>query len=171
MRVEAPAMPAFPPILEPLEAYAVQFDDLFTRSSQRVAYRQYLAGLLLPTEGAKTLTALANVEPVVGAQRPAAQRRQWFLSESTWDAAALTARRLALARADSGTAAHAGGLRIIDETGDRKDGDRTTHVGRQYLGNRGKIENGVVSVGSVWADESLYSPLAVEPYTPTSWFA
>ncbi len=35
----------------------------------------------------KTLTALANAEPVVGAQRPAAQRLQWFLSESTWDAA------------------------------------------------------------------------------------
>ena len=55
---------------------------------------------------------------------------------------------------------------IVDETGDRKDGDKTAHVGRQYLGNRGKIENGVVSVGSLWADESVYYPLAVEPYTP-----
>ena len=48
---------------------------------------------------------------------------------------------------------------------------KTAHVGRQYLGNRGKIENGVVSVGSVWADEGVYSPLAVEPYTPERWFA
>jgi SRSO17 transposase len=59
---------------------------------------------------------------------------------------------------------------IIDETGDRKDGTQTAHVGRQYLGNRGKIENGVVSVGSVWADEGVYYPLAVAPYTPERWF-
>jgi SRSO17 transposase len=170
MGAEVPAMPAFPPIPEPLETYAAQFDALFSRASQRAAFRQYLAGLLLPAERNKTLTALANTEPVVGAQRPAAQRLQWFLSESTWDAVAITARRQELLRADPATAPHAGGVLIIDETGDRKDGDQTAHVGRQYLGNRGKIEQGVVSVGSLWADEGLYYPLAVEPYTPERWF-
>ena len=164
-------MTPFPPIPDPLEAYAAQFDDLFSRANQRAGFRQYLAGLLLPAERSKTLTALANVEPVLGAQAPAAQRLQWFLSESTWDAAAVTARRLALLRLDPATAPHAGGVLIVDETGDRKDGDQTAHVGRQYLGNRGKIENGVVSVGSLWADESVYYPLAVAPYTPERWFA
>ena len=164
-------MLAFPPIPDPLEAYAAQFDDLFSRAQQRAAFRQYLAGLLLPTERTKTLTALANVEPVVGAQRPAAQRLQWFLSESTWDAEAITMRRQELLRADAGSAPDVGGVLIIDETGDRKDGDQTAHVGRQYLGNRGKIENGVVSVGSLWADAGVYYPLAVEPYTPAPWFA
>lgn len=164
-------MTSFPPIPDPLEAYAAQFDDLFPRASQREGFRQYLAGLLLPAERNKTLTALANAEPVVGAQRPGVQRLQWFLSESTWDAAAITARRLALLRADPGTAPHGDGVLIIDETGDRKDGDKTAHVGRQYLGNRGKIENGVVSVSSVWADDGVYYPLAVEPYTPKHWFA
>ena len=163
-------MLAVPPIPEPLETYAAQFDDLFTRANQRAGFRQYLAGLLLPAERNKTLTALANAEPLVGAQHPAVQRLQWFLSEATWDAAAVTARRLEVLRADSATAPHRGGVLIIDETGDRKDGDKTAHVGRQYLGNRGKLENGVVSVGSLWADESLYSPLAVEPYTPERWF-
>ena len=164
-------MPAFPPIPDPLEADAAQFDDRFRRASQRAAFRQYLAGLLLPTERNKTLTALANTEPVMGAQRPAAQKLQWFLSESTWDAAAVTHRRCELLRTDPATAPQAGGALIIDETGDRKDGDQTAHVGRQYLGNRGKIENGVVSVSSVWADEGVYYPLAVEPYTPPHWFA
>ncbi len=164
-------MPSDPPIPELLEAYAAQFDDLFSRSQQRRAFRQYLAGLLLPAERTKTLTALANTEPVVGAQAPAAQRLQWFLSESTWEASAVTTRRLEVLRADPATAPHAGGVLIIDETGDRKDGSQTAHVGRQYLGNRGKIENGVVSVGSLWADSSLYSPLAAEPYTPERWFA
>jgi SRSO17 transposase len=164
-------MAAFPPIPAPLEAYAAQFDDLFSRPTQRQAFGQYVAGLLLPAERNKTLTALANTEPVVGAQHATAQRLQWFLSESTWDAAAVTARRLAVLRSDPGTAPHPGGVLIIDETGDRKDGAHTAHVGRQYLGNRGKIENGVVSVGSLWADEGVYYPLAVEPYTPERWFA
>src|SRR6476620_6886796 len=94
----------------PLETYAAQFDDLFTRPTQRQAFRQYLAGLLLPAERNKTLTALAQTEPVVGAQHPAAQRLQWFLSESTWDAAAITQRRLDVLRADPGTAPHPGGV-------------------------------------------------------------
>ena len=168
---EVPAMTLFPPIPVPLETYAAQFDDLFSRASQRQAFRQYLAGLLLPAERTKTLTALAHAEPIVGAQHPAVQRLQWFLSESTWDAAAVTARRLQVLRADPGTVPDAGGVLIIDETGDRKDGAKTAHVGRQYLGNRGKIENGVVSVSSLWADEGLYYPLGVEPYTPQRWFA
>lgn len=164
-------MPAFPPIPVPLAQYAARFDDLFTRATQREGFRQYLAGLLLPAERTKTLTALANTEPVTGAQAPAAQRLQWFLSESPWDAAAVTARRLAILRADPTTAPHGRGVLIVDETGDRKDGDKTAHVGRQYLGNRGKIENGVVSIGSLWADDGVYYPLAVEPYTPAHWFA
>lgn len=164
-------MPACPPIPDPLETYAAQFDDLFTRANQRAGFRQYLAGLLLPAERTKTLTALAQTEPVVGAQAPAAQRLQWFLRESTWEAAAITARRLELLRADPSTAPHPAGVLIVDETGDRKDGPKTAHVGRQYLGNRGKIENGVVSVGSLWADESVSYPLAVAPYTPQHWFA
>jgi SRSO17 transposase len=168
---EVPAMTAFPPIPEPLERYAAQFDDVFTRANQRQAFRQYLAGLLLPAERNKTLTALANAEPIAGAQHPTVQRLQWFLSESTWEAAAITTRRLELLRSDPGTAPHAQGVLIVDETGDRKDGDHTAHVGRQYLGNRGKIENGVVSVGSLWTDERVYYPLAVEPYTPERWFA
>lgn len=43
-------------------------------------------------------------------------------------------------------------------------------MGRQYLGNLGKIDHGVVSVSSLWADERVYYPLEVEPYTPESYF-
>jgi SRSO17 transposase len=34
------------------------------------------------------------------------------------------------------------------------------------LGSIGRIANGIVSVRSVWADEKIYYPLHVEPYTP-----
>jgi SRSO17 transposase len=49
-------------------------------------------------------------------------------------------------------------------------GTKTAPVGRQYLGSIGKVDNGVVSVHSLWADERRYYPLEVEPYTPAHWF-
>jgi len=154
----------------PLEAYAQHFDDLFGKVNQRQAFRQYLAGLLLPSERNKTLTALANAEPIVGAQAPAVQALLWFLSESTWDAAVVTTRRVALLRADPTTAPDAAGVLVVDETGDRKWGSKTAHVGRQYLGSIGKVDSGVVTVESLWADERVYYPLAVEPFTPKQHF-
>jgi len=159
------------PTAGPLEAYCQQFDALFGKSNQRGGFRRYFEGLLLPQERNKTLTALANTEPVVGAQYPQAQGLQWFLSESTWDPDAVTARRLGLLRADPLTAPTAQGVLVIDEHGDRKWGDKTAHVGRQYLANLGKTDNGVVSVTSLWADEGIYYPLHYEPYTPAPHFA
>jgi SRSO17 transposase len=156
---------------EPLEAYIQQFDPLFTKRNQRAAVRRYLEGVLLPAERNKTLTALANTEPVVGAQHRQAQSLQWFLSESTWDAQLVNTQRLELLRTDPISAPDDHGVLIIDETGDRKDGHKTAHVGRQYLANLGKTDNGVVSVSSLWADERVYYPLEVEPYTPAHWFA
>jgi SRSO17 transposase len=138
-----------PPAPEPLEAYANLFDELLGKSNQREEFRRYLAGLLLPTERHKTLTGLVNTEPVVGAQLPRAQKLQWFLSESTWDERQVQAGRLSLLREDPTTAPTADGVLVIDETGDRKDGHKTAHVGRQYLANLGKIDHGVVSVTSL----------------------
>ena len=161
---------AIPTAPEPLETYVQHFDELFGKSNQREGFRQYVEGLLLPSERNKTLTGLVNTEPLVGAQLPRVQKLQWFLSESDWDACRVQAVRLKLLREDPTTAPNAQGVLVIDETGDRKDGDKTAHVARQYLGNRGKIENGVVSVTSLWADERVYYPLETELYTPESYF-
>src|SRR5260370_35245067 len=149
-----------------LEEYTKDFDGLFGKSNQREGFRRYVEGLLLPSERHKTLTGLTNTEPVVGAQLARAQRLQWFLSESDWSERAVQAERLRLSREDVTTAPTAQGVLVIDETGDRKDGHQTAHVSRQYLANLGKIDNGVVSVSSLWADEGGYYPVDVEPYTP-----
>src|ERR1700750_2601759 len=63
--------------------------------------RDYLAGLRAPRERNKTLTALAGAEPIAGAQHPAVQRLQFFLSESRWDPERVNARRLELLVADA----------------------------------------------------------------------
>jgi len=159
------------PAPAPLEEYTKHFDGLFGKSNQREGFRRYVEGLLLPSERHKTLTGLSNTEPVVGAQLPRAQRLQWFLSESDWSEREVQAERLRLLRQDQATAPTAQGVLVIDETGDRKDGHKTAHVSRQYLANLGKIDNGVVSVSSLWADERVYYPVDFEPYTPAVYFA
>jgi hypothetical protein len=156
-----------PPAPGPLEDYATGFDPLFRSLAQRRGFRAYLQGLLLPRDRNKTLTALAGTEPVVGAQHPAAQGLQWFVSESTWDADQVNQRRLELL-ADPATRAHDQGVLVIDDSGDRKAGSHTAHVARQYLGSLGKTDNGIVAVSSLWADERVYWPAHVVPYTPAS---
>jgi hypothetical protein len=155
----------------PLEGYAARFDDLFGSLAQRRGFREYLAGLLAPRDRNKTLTALAGAEPVAGAGHPAVQRLQFFLSESRWDPDQVNARRLELLRADPATAPHGGGVLVIDDSGDRKDGTKTAHVGRQWLGRYGKTDSGVVTVTTLWADERVYYPVHAAPYTPARHFA
>ena len=155
-----------PPAPGPLEDFAVRFDDLFETLAQRRGFRGYLQGLLLPRDRNKTLTALAGAEPVAGAQHRAVQSLQFFLSESTWEAEAVNARRLEVVGADPATTPHEGGALVIDDSGDRKAGTKTAHVARQSLGSIGKIDNGIVAATSLWADERAYYPLHVRPYTP-----
>jgi SRSO17 transposase len=113
----------------PLEQYAQAFDDLFHTHIQRQRFRAYLAGLLLPRDRNKTLTALVGAEPITQAQTAPVQQLQFFLTESDWEAEAVTARRIALLQTDPQTTPRAAGALVIDETGDRKDGTHTAHVG------------------------------------------
>jgi hypothetical protein len=159
-----------PPAPGPLEGYAARFDELFGSLAQRRGFREYLAGLLGPRYRNKTLTALAGAEPVEGAQHPVVQRLQFFLSESRWDPDRVNGRRLELLLASLATAPHGGGVLVIDDSGDRKDGSKTAHVGHQWLGRYGKTDNGVVTVTTVWADERLYYPVHAVPYTPARHF-
>ncbi len=55
---------------------------------------------------------------------------------------------------------------IVDETGDKKKGHSTDYVKRQYIGNLGKIENGIVVV-TVWGlFKGMTFPLIFEVYKP-----
>src|SRR5713226_597800 len=78
----------------PLEQYAQAFDELFHTHIQRRRFREYLAGLLLPRDRNKTLTALVGAEPITQAQTAPVQQLQFFLSEAEWDAQAVTTRQI-----------------------------------------------------------------------------
>ncbi len=55
---------------------------------------------------------------------------------------------------------------IIDETGDKKKGSSTDYVKRQYIGNLGKVENGVVAVTAYGVFCGMTFPLLFEVYKP-----
>jgi SRSO17 transposase len=55
---------------------------------------------------------------------------------------------------------------IIDETGDRKKGETTDYVKRQYIGNLGKVENGIVSVNAYGIYQGIAIPLISKIYKP-----
>ncbi|XXC88147.1 transposase [Streptomyces sp. A5-4] len=100
---------------------------------------------------------------MTGAQHPAVQRLQFFLSESTWDHEQINTRRLERLLADDRVAPHPYGALVIDDSGDPKDGTATAHVGRQWLGRYGKTGSAVVTVTTLWADHSAYFPLHAVP--------
>src|SRR5260221_3218420 len=110
---------ATPATTEAIDQFCAAFDDLFARYEERRALRQYLIGLLLPREHNKTLVELAAIVP--GSRRQALHH---FLHDAPWDAAALNRRRLAQWQAHPVLGPHAGGVLIVDETGDPQPGNR-----------------------------------------------
>ena len=54
----------------------------------------------------------------------------------------------------------------IDETGDRKKGHTTDYVAHQYIGNVGKLENGIVSVNAYGILDQITFPLLFKVFKP-----
>src|SRR5258705_10918298 len=148
---------------EAIDQFCAHFDDLLPRYEERTALRQYHIGLLLPREHNKPLVELGAIVP--GADR---QRLHHFLHDAPWDADALNRRRLAQWQAHPYLGPHAGGVLIVDETGDPKRGNRIVLAAQQYLGKLGHVASGVVGVTSHWTDGSRHVPLDVRPYRPAS---
>ena len=151
------------PTTEAIDQFCAAFDDLYARYEERTALRQYLIGLLLPREHNKSIVELAAIVP--GAHR---QGLHHFMHDAPWDAEALNRRRLRQWQAHPYLGPHAGGVLIVDETGDPKRGHRIVLAAQQYLGKLGHVANGVVAVTSHWADGSRHVPLGVKPYRPAS---
>jgi len=131
----------------PLEEYLRHFDPLFGKSNQREGCATLCGGppsAQRATQNADRIGQHRTGSRSSVAASPDAARVSD--RESDWDERQVQAERIKLLREDPTTTPTAQGVLVIDETGDRKDGHKTAHVARQYLGNRGKIDNGVVSV-------------------------
>ncbi len=140
-----------------VDEYSEHYRDLFEDVRSFESFKLLHIGLLseLPR---KSLPAIATA---VGDGD--SQSLHHLVADGSWQVETLRERRLALTRQAVGERAI---TLVVDETGDRKKGRTTDYVARQYLGNVGKIDNGLVSVNAYGVLDGVTFPLLFEVYKP-----
>jgi SRSO17 transposase len=140
-----------------LDNYCAIYRDLFVDVRSFEAFKS----LHLGTIGEIARKSLPAIARAVGLAND--QALHHCLTESPWSVAALRNRRLAVILQQIKERAI---TLVIDETGDRKKGNTTDYVARQYIGNLGKIENGIVSVNAYGVVGQLTFPLLFKVFRP-----
>ena len=139
-----------------------RFDELWTHQAQKREFRNYIGGLLGESER-KNLSQIAdNAVGVIY------HRLHHFLTEAPWDAKQINERRLEVMNQCSQTRIGRGFTLIVDDSGHRKSGNFTVGVGRQYIGEIGKTDNGIVVVTTHLYDGKKSLPLDIELYQHAS---
>lgn len=145
------------PTVQFVDSYCQMYQYLFSEVRSFEAFKYLHVGLISDIKR-KTLPAIAKV---VGLDNE--QSLHHFLSKSPWEAQELRQQRLEIIlKILSGREI----ILIIDDTGDKKQGHGTDYVKRQYIGNIGKTENGIVAVTAYAYIEGITLPLMFEVYKP-----
>lgn len=141
-----------------LSLFLALFADCFGRREGRGLLQVYVQGQLsnLHRKTAEAIALKFDTAP---------RTLQRFLESIKWNEEALRNRCQQIIARDH---AHDEAIGCIDESGTTKSGSETVGVGRQYNGNRGKIDNCVVGVHLSYAapgfqvllDSALYLPEA-----------
>lgn len=127
------------PTVKFVDTYCELYRDLFVEVRAYESFKYIQLGLISDLKR-KSLPAIAKV---VGLEN--GQGLHHFLSQSPWKAEELEKKRLEIILAILEGAEI---IVMIDETGDKKKGKTTDYVKIQYIGNLGKIENGIVTVNA-----------------------
>jgi SRSO17 transposase len=157
MKQTTPA--AMPPCFE---RWCKRFDDIWTHQAQKREFRNYIGGLLGESER-KNLFQIA--ENAVGVTY---HRLHHFLTEAPWSSQEVNEQRLLVMDQCSQTRIGKGFTLIVDDSGHRKSGNFTAGVGRQYIGEIGKTDNGIVVVTTHLYDGKKSLPLDIELYQHAS---
>jgi len=119
-----------------LSLFLALFADCFGRWDARALLRVYVKGQLSDLKR-KTAEAIAL------RFKTAPRTLQRFLESIKWDEERLRDRCQQIIAKDH---AHPEAIGCVDESGTAKSGRETVGVGRQWIGNQGKVDNGVVAV-------------------------
>ncbi len=152
-------------LTDALRPYHAIYGTFFSRSESRAWAERYLHGLLSPLPR-------KSVEPMViaqlGASEKAIRGMQQFLTDSTWDDAAILRRHwqeVALDLDDDE------GMLIVDGSDFAKKGQLSVGVQRQYCGELGKIANCQAGVFLAYASAHGATLLDHRLYLPEAWLA
>ena len=140
-----------------VDQYCAYYHEVFPEVRSVEQFKYLHLGLIaeLPR---KTLPAIARV---VGLEDE--QSLHHFLANSPWEITQLRDKRLQLVKQ---VVRGRPLVLCIDETGDKKKGKTTDYVARQYIGNLGKIDNGIVSVNAYGVVEEITFPLLFQVFKP-----
>lgn len=145
------------PTIRFVDEYCQLYENLFPEVRSFEAFKFLHLGMISEIKR-KSLPAIAKA---VGLDNQ--QSLHHFLTESPWSAQQLRQKRLELIlKVLNGRTL----ILLIDETGDCKKGNRTDYVKRQYIGNVGKQENGIVAVTAYGLVDGMILPLTFEVYKP-----
>jgi SRSO17 transposase len=145
------------PTIRFIDEYCQLFEGLFPEVRSYEAFKLLHLGMISEIKR-KSLPAIAKA---VGLDNH--QNLHHFLTESPWTVQQLRQKRLELIlKVLRGRAM----ILLIDETGDCKKGKSTDYVKRQYIGNVGKKENGIVAVTAYGLVDGMILPLSFEVYKP-----
>lgn len=150
-------------LADTLRPYHAIYGAFFSRSESRAWAERYLHGLLSPLER-------KSVEPIViaqlGASEKAVRGMQQFLTDSTWDDAAILRRHWQEVAVDLDDAE---GMLIVDGSDFPKKGTHSVGVKRQYCGQLGKIANCQAGVFLAYASSHGTTLLDRRLYLPREW--
>jgi SRSO17 transposase len=118
----------------------VSFDDVFTHKGERREFRHYLGGLLGKSERKNLFEMAENALEVTY------HRLHHVLTEASWSSSQVNDRRLEIMNKCSQRRITRGFSFIIDDAVHRKRGNFRDGVGRQYIGEIGTRDTGIVVV-------------------------
>ncbi|MGF2011316.1 IS701 family transposase, partial [Nostoc sp. DedVER01b] len=137
--------------------YCQHYDSLFEDVRNFEAFKYLHLGMLSEIRN-KSLPEIAKIAGLKDGQS-----LHHFLRDALWDVKKLREIRLWLTKILIGEREI---ILCIDETGDKKKGKATDYVTRQYIGNLGKTENGIVSVNAYGVVDGITYPLMFKIFKP-----
>ncbi|MEM3565196.1 MAG: IS701 family transposase [Candidatus Jordarchaeaceae archaeon] len=133
-----------------------------TRDASKQA-QIYLRGLLT-MEGKRNY---ANIARKINGPEEDGQKLQHFVSDSPWP----THPVFEQIQAEVGQQPELqGGMLTLDESGNKKSGDKSAGTARQYIGRLGKVDLGQVGVILGYCKTDIWLIVDAELYLPQKWF-
>nr|WP_225912895.1 IS701 family transposase [Nostoc flagelliforme] len=140
-----------------MDDYCAAYEDIFPEVRSFESFKYLHVGMISQIKR----KSLPEIAKVVGLNNE--QPLHHFLTDSPWDIKSLVERRLSLTLSMLKGESF---ILVIDETGDKKKGNSTDYVSRQYVGNLGKVENGLVSVNAYGVLGTIVFPLTFKIFKP-----
>jgi SRSO17 transposase len=139
-----------------LAAFVRRFQRCIKTAPSRRHFKVYVGGQVsdLPRKSVEPMALQAGVPP---------RTLQEFLGLHRWDEAAV---RREVQQSVQRQHGDPNAIAVIDETGNRKKGDQTAGVQRQYCGASGKTDNCVITVHLGFASEDFHTLVDGDLYLP-----